>query len=264
MTPLLRIARIVFTLLLLFTLTGCGQEHLVHQLQEAQQAFDQQEYAKTKRIASTVASAKDQNLAAQGQYLAGVSSRRLGNDAAALSYLKAAAQSNNRALAGDSWAELGFVYNKQNQFKRAAEAFSKAAQHLNGQDRANAYFQAGIAQQKLGYWPAARSSLTLARGYNKDPNIQTQIQNYLNTVGFTLQVGAYRSHENAQSRMRVIAQQTQNLRVGLPQLSSTASIEGGAYYRVHIGRFTDYASAARARQMLHYQDALIVPLSRNQ
>lgn len=258
------ITRIVLTLLVLTTITGCGQEHYVHRLQEAQQAFDQQEYAKTKRIAANVALAHDPNLAAQGQYLAGVSSRRLGNDSAALSYLKEAAQSNNRALAGDAWAELGFVYNKQNQFKRAADAFSKAAQHLTGQDRANAYFQAGIAQQKLGYWPSARSSLTLARGYNHDPKIQTQIENYLNTVGFTLQVGAYRSPENAQNRMRIVASQTQNLRVGLPQLSSTASIQGGAYYRVHIGRFTDYASAARARTMLNYRDALIVPLSRNQ
>lgn len=249
-------------MLCLMILTGCGTEHAMHQLQEAQSAYDQQNYAKTWRLSTRVAQSSDAHLASQGQYLAGMSAHRLGHDADAQSYLKSATRSTNRNLAGDAWAELGFLYNKQNRFRQAAEAFGKAATRLSGQDRANAYFQAGIAQQKLGYWPAARSSLLLARGYNRDAAIGKQIDNYLNTVGFTLQVGAYRSQNNAQTRVRQVSNQTAHLRVGLPMITHTHNRNGQTYYRVHVGRFTDYASAASARKLMGYSDALIVPLSR--
>ncbi len=250
--------------LLAISLAGCGTNHQMHQLQDAQKAFDQQDYKKTYRLAKGVSSAQNKDVATQGQYLAGVSARRLGNDAEAQSYLAKAASSTDPSLAGDAWAELGFLYNRQNRFREAADAFSNAASRLKGQDRANAYFQAGIAQQKLGFWPAARSSLLLARGYNRDASIGRQIDNYLQTVGFTLQVGAYRSQANAQNRVKQVANQTQYLRVGLPQITRTHSSEGGTYYRVHVGRFTDFASAAHAQKQMGYTDALIVPLSRNQ
>lgn len=261
-----RLARIVLSLLfisLVCGFAGCGTDHYIHQLQKAQQAYTQQDYAKTKRLAVGVASANNPNLSTQGHYLAGVSSRRLGQNQEAHRYLKAATRSTDRSLAGDAWAELGFMYNHQDQFRQAARAFIAAAQYLGGQDRSNAYFQAGIAQQKLGFWPAARSSLTLARGYNKDAAMGTQIQDYLNTVGFTLQVGAYRSQANAQKRIQEVANRTQHLPMGLPKISSIYSGQG-TYYRVHVGRFTDYPSAASARKLMAYEDALIVPLSQNQ
>lgn len=258
------VARIVSVMLLLTILTGCGSEHYLHQLQDAQKAFDKQDYARTYRLASGVASAKNPGLAAQGQYLAGVSARRLGKDTDAQSYLQNATRSTDPSLAGDAFAELGFLYNRQDHYREAAEAFINAATRLAGQDRANAYFQAGIAQQKLGFWPAARSSLMLARGANRDGVIGGQIDNYLETVGFTLQVGAYRSQANAQQRVREVGTKTQYLRVGLPQITSTTNGQGDIYYRVHVGRFSDYASAASAQKQMGFSDAMIVPLSRNQ
>lgn len=250
--------------LLIAGLTGCGMDHYRHQLQDAQKSFDQQDYAKTYHLATGVATVKNPNLATQGQYLAGVSARRLGRDEQAQRYLTDATRSTDTALAGDAWAELGFLYNRQDHFRQAADAFGNAAVKLNGQDRANAYFQAGIAQQKLGFWPAARSSLLLARGYNRDATIGSQIDNYLETTGFTLQVGAYRSQVNAQARVKDVANRTQYLRVGLPQINRTFSTQAGTYYRVHVGRFTDYPSAAHAQKQMGFTDALIVPLSRNQ
>jgi tetratricopeptide (TPR) repeat protein len=259
-----RFALIVLGLLFVFVVTGCGPDHAMHQLQDAQKAFNQQQYAKTYRLSSQVAGVRDPQLATQGSYLAGVSSRRMGHDEDALRYLQDATRSTDAALAGDAWAELGFLYNHQNKFRQSADAFGNAATRLSGQDRANAYFQAGIAQQKLGFWPAARSSLLLARGYNRDHAIGSQIDEYLNTVGFTLQVGAYSTQSNAQQRVRDVASRTQNLRVGLPQITSVVGSNGMTYYRVHVGRFTDYPSAASARKLMGFGDALIVPLSRNQ
>jgi tetratricopeptide (TPR) repeat protein len=260
-----RVIGIVLTSLLWLTsLTGCGVDHQMHQLQDAQKAFDQQDYDKTYRLAKGVASSQDRGVATQGQYLAGVSARRLGNNTEAQQYLAKATSSTDASLSGDAWAELGFLYNHENRFREASDAFANAANRLTGQDRANAHFQSGIAQQKLGFWPAARSSLLLARGYNRDAAIGKQIDEYLQTVGFTLQVGAYRSQANAQSRVAQVANQTQYLRVGLPQITRTYSSEGGTYYRVHVGRFTDFASAAHAQKQMGYTDALIVPLSRNQ
>lgn len=263
-TAVQRLRWIVLGCLLLAVMTGCGTEHYLSQLQDAQRSFEQQNYAKTYRLASSVAKANSPELATQGQYLAGVSARRMGKDEDAQQYLSQATRSTDPALAGDAWAELGFLYNRQDRFREAAEAFGNAAVRLNGQDRANAYFQAGIAQQKLGFWPAARSSLLLARGYNKDATIGSQIDNYLETVGFTLQVGAYRSQANAQQRVKDVASRTQYLRVGLPQITRTFSSEAGTYFRVHVGRFTDYASAAYALKQMGFSDALIVPLSRTQ
>jgi len=259
-----RVMWIVTGLLFAIGLSGCGADHYRHQLQDAQKAFDQQNYAKTYRLATGVATVSNPDLSTQGQYLAGVSARRLGNDKQAQQYLTDATSSTDNALAGDAWAELGFLYNRKDQFRDAAIAFGNAATRLAGQDRANAYFQAGIAQQKLGFWPAARSSLLLARGYNRDAAIGKQIDNYLATVGFTLQVGAYRSQTNAQHRVQDVAKRTQYLRVGLPQITQTFSTNAGTYFRVHVGRFTDYASAAHAQKQMGFTDALIVPLSRNQ
>jgi hypothetical protein len=44
-----RFALIVLGLLFVFVVTGCGPDHAMHQLQDAQKAFNQQQYAKTYR-----------------------------------------------------------------------------------------------------------------------------------------------------------------------------------------------------------------------
>ena len=58
-------------------------------------------------------------------------------------------------------------------------ALLSGAKLQEGEDRAQAYLYAGIAQQKIGYWPQARTSLLLARKSTRDPGVVQRIDQQL-------------------------------------------------------------------------------------
>ncbi len=246
-------------------LASCSAEYQSKQLHRARQAYTQKNYTQSYHLSVGIfRSASTQSTVTQeAYYLAGMSSHKLKKFATAKKMLHQASTSLDRQLAGDALTQLGLIYNKELQFAKAAAAFSGAAVKLNGQERAQCYFHAGLAQQNLGWWPRARSSLLLARGYNKKAELGRQIQAYLNTTGFTLQVGAFRQRSLAMRRAGELTRLTQNMRISLPRVTAeNPSPKSPLLYRVHIGHFSSYNTAAAARKQIQVSEAMIVPLAK--
>ena len=80
-----------------------------------------------------------------------------------------AATTPDKALAADAKATLGLVFTQQGRFGLASDNLLEAAQAMKGQDRANAFYYGGIAQQKMGRWPESRNSLSEAMSNSRDP-----------------------------------------------------------------------------------------------
>lgn len=212
--------------------------------------------------AETLAQSGNRKTAQEAAYMAGLSAYRMDNLATAARYLRLAAASRDAALAGDALATLGLVYARQGDHTQACHAFTQAAKRLAGEDKANAYYQAAVASQKLGQWSQARSYLMLARSTSTDRTLQTQIAQALGTTGFTLQAGFFSLQSNAEREAQRLAQKAADARLGYPRIVPATDARGQPGYLVQVGQFSSYASAIEARNRFGEPLAMIVPLAR--
>jgi len=98
-------------------------------------------------------------------------------------YLRVAVNSRDKAMAADAQSTVGLIYSKQGRYVQAADALLRSARNQTGEDRAQAYFYAGIAQQKLGRWPQARTSLLLSRSSTRDAQLSQRVNTQLAEIG---------------------------------------------------------------------------------
>ncbi len=197
----------------------------------------------------------------QAVYMAGLAAQRLGRRQDALFYLQEAARSDDRKLAGDATASLGLLYAEMGQYALSARMLLDAAQMLEGQDRANAFFYAAISQQKLGRQAQARTNLWLAHGASRDSDFRRRVLDQLTVTGYTLQVGAFHNRENAQRAAEQLAQRTTEFRLSAPRLIDGTDSSGQRTTFVQVGNFSTFESARRARERLGVTGAIIVPLA---
>lgn len=189
----------------------------------------------------------------EAAYLAGLSAQALGNLREADKMLNKALASEDPSLAADAADALGLVYSQQGRYAEAQRILMWAAERLEGERQAKAYFYAGIAQQKLGQWSQARTTLVLARSKTRDAGFNAQISDQISVTGWTLQLGAYTQRELARQQAEKIAQKASDMKLGLPRLVDGKASSGEAVTYVHVGQFTSYQSATR------YRDALGTP-----
>ena len=189
----------------------------------------------------------------EAAYLAGLSAQSMGNLRDADTLLNRAKASPDDSLAVDAADALGLVYSQQGRYAEAQRELIWAAERLEGERQARAYYYAGIAQQKLGQWSQARTTLILARGLSRDQAFRDQAQEQIGVTGWTLQVGAFAQRELARSQAEQIAAKSRDMKLGLPRLVQGTSTAGDTVTYVHVGQFTSYQSATR------YRDALGTP-----
>lgn len=256
------IARITICLAVA-VLAGCKSTQPTQRIDKARAAYQQGNYpaAYEQSVQLTAGSGR---VAEEAAYVAGMSAYHMNNFSAAEPYLLRASKSTDRSLSGDAFSTLGLMYSRQERYDRASEALTGAAERVAGEDRANAYFYAAVAQQKLGWWPQARATLMLARASSKNAEFLRRVDEYLATTGFTLQLGAFADLARAQQHAKQFAPRTQSLRLGDPRVVQGVDESGNTIYRVHVGRFTSYASAAGIRSQLGTGDCIIVPLGNKQ
>lgn len=211
-------------------------------------------FASARQIADT-SSRSDRYVAA---YIAGKSARKLNDRTSADRYLRIAAQSGDRTLSGQAMAELGLLFAQNSHFEFAANTLLQAAPRLTGQDRANAFLHAGLAQQKLGRWTQARDNFRMAEKTSSDPSFRKQIARQLAVSGYTLQFGAFKQSANAKQLAQQIAGRAAAVKAGSPRLVTTAQ----GLYLVQVGRYSDYTHASRVRTQFGGQP-IIVPLGVN-
>ena len=189
----------------------------------------------------------------EAAYIAGISAQALGRLSDAEKMLLKAIKSKDVSLSTDASDALGLVYSQQGRYTQAKAQLFSAASRLTGERQARAYFYAGIAQQKLGQWSQARTTLVLAKSKSNDAVLRGQIDDQIQVTGWTLQLGAFTDRDRARAQAESIASRSSSMQLGLPRLVSGYTNEGAPVTLVHVGQFTSYQSAIR------YRDALGTP-----
>lgn len=241
---------------------GCQQmQRLTPDVRDATTAYEQEDYETAFSKGAAVARSGRDRERALGAYIAGMSARRMGDTANAARYLARAANAEDDSLAADAAATLGIMYSEQGRYADAAHALLKAAELYTGEDRARAYFHAGIAQQKLGRWPQARTNLILARAASRDPQFWQRVEEQLNVTGYTIQTGAFRDPDNAQRAAAELAQRARAAGLSEPRLVRSTGSAAGEVTLVQVGEFATFASARTFRDRIGADTAVIVPLA---
>ncbi|WP_432798182.1 SPOR domain-containing protein [Poriferisphaera sp. WC338] len=247
-------------------LAGCNTLKSQHEntplaMQSMHQAYDQGQYERAHQIATSIQT-DDHNYRAVSQYIAGKSLHQLKKTRRATDHLHTALKySRDKMLTADCHAELGIMYSSIGQQKEAAKYFLLAGKELSEpQDRANAYFFAAIAQQKLGFHSQARRTLYLAKAAGPNQELLTRIEKQLAVSGYTLQIGAYVNRNNARDVADQIRYRAAMLKLGEPSLAGIEGRGGRTFVRVQVGAFSTYEAAKHAKQLLKAPDAIIVPL----
>lgn len=244
---------------LLLLLTGCSGSPA---LTKANTAFEQGQYRRAYEVAAPLAQrpgGKHRDVAA---YLAGVSAQRLGDLNSAERFLRQATRSSDSRLAADAQASLGLIHHARGRFAEAARDLATAARNLEGDDRANAYFYAGVSHQKLNQWPQARTNLLLARSSTTNPTLLAQIDEQLSVTGYTVQLGAFGSEANARRLAERLGPEVARLKLGPPRLTPGKARDGSPLVLVQVGRFTSFDAAVAARNRLNQHNGIVVPLGR--
>lgn len=241
---------------------GCATNRSTSTPEQAQQQFQSGDYAgaqATAARAATTAKGADRDLAF---YLAGVSAYRLENLSTAERYLVVASQSRDDSLAADARSTLGLIYSRQGRYAEAADAFLRAAGQQEGEDRAQAYFYGAVAQQKLGRWPQARTSLLLAKKSTRDAGLTQRIDQQLAVTGYTIQVGAFANRSNADQLAAKYAGRAAAGKLGSVYVTPSTDSKGRPINLVQVGQFATFGAASAARSTLGDSNAVIVPLQR--
>lgn len=266
---------LLFVLPAVLTLTGCQNSALkgtyledtyVDQgsnvpIEEVTVAYNQGDYQTAYDLGRPIAWDRFRDDRYEAAYLAGLSAQTLGQLRNAEKMLTKAKASPDPSLTTDAADALGLVYSQQERYAEAQRELLWAAERLDGERKARAYFYAGIAQQKLGQWSQARTTLVLARGLTRDAAFKTQIDQQVNVTGWTLQLGAFLDRDGARNLAESIAAQSRDMRLGLPRLVNGTSSRGETITFVHVGQFTSYQSATRYRDALGTPGVLIRALT---
>eukprot|EP00752_Nemacystus_decipiens_P014544 g12953.t1 len=230
-------------------------------IEEVTVAYNQGDYQTAYDLGRGVAWDRYRTDRYEAAYIAGLSAQTLGQLHNADKMLNMAKASPDPSLATDSADALGLVYSQQGRYAEAQRELLWAAERLQGERKARAYFYAGIAQQKLGQWSQARTTLILARGLTTDAAFKTQIDSQVNVTGWTLQLGAFTDRASARNLAESIAAKSRDLQLGLPRLVNGTTSEGEAVTFVHVGQFTSFQSATRYRDVLGTPGVIIRALT---
>jgi len=243
-------------------LPGCKMDRGPTPTQVAQVFYQRGDYARAQTAAEHAAATAGGSQRDLASYMAGMSAYRLNKFDTAVRYLRVAATSRDESIAADARSTLGLIYSSLGRYAEAADTLLRSANLHTGEDRARAYFYAGIAQQKLGRWPQARTSLLLARRSTRDPGLARQIDQQLAVTGYTIQVGAFASRTNADKAASRYARKAASAGIGAVKVTPSARNPGPAVNLVQIGRFATFGAALTARTRLGDPGAVIVPLQR--
>ncbi len=241
-------------------LVGCGTPPRSERLTQANAAYEHGQYREAYNAAARLASSSSSQ-GREAAFIAGLAAQKLGEPRQAERYLHYAAQSHDEGLAADAQASLGLLLHARGQYAQAAQALENAARHLTGEQRANAYFYAGVAQQKLDRTSQARTNFILARAATHDANMRQRIQQRLAVTGYTIQLGAFTQRSNAERNAREVAERARTLGLGTPRLVTDVNARGQRLTIVQVGRFSSFTTAQQARQRLHAPQSMVMPIA---
>jgi tetratricopeptide (TPR) repeat protein len=217
----------------------------------AQSAFDSGVFEVAYDKAAPLALRRGDALGAEAAYVAGMSAYRLRRIAVAEQYLQIAIDRGEALTRANARAMLGVIYVDQGRYARASKALLEAAVILQGQDRANAYFYAAAAEQRLQRWATARTHLTLARAASSDDAFRQRAAEQLRHTGWTIQIASFDDQAQAQAAANQLPDRL------APTVARMLDDEARPRYVVRHGRFSTFELATEARRQIGLDDAVV-------
>ena len=197
----------------------------------------------------------------QAGYMAGISAVKLKRYDEGRHYLEIPADSKDVSLSGNAEAQLGLLFALTEKWDLSSEHLLKATGKLEGQEKANAYFHAAIAEQRVGRWPQARTNFSLAKSLSSDAGFRARVDEQLRMTGYTLQLGAFTKEDGARKAADRIALLPAAKKLGKPKIVAAKDPEtGGVLYLVQMGEFISFPTAQQAREDLNLNNAIIAPM----
>lgn len=241
--------------------TGCESSRIVTHA-DVVSDYESGQYQQAYDDALTLAARTKGQDQARAHYLAGLSAYQLRRDWTAIGALNKVKSNHEHAIAGPANATIGLSYARLGRHDRAIAAYQSAVGRLHGNEQAQAYYHMAVSEQKLGRWSPARSHLAIAAGKATDPGLRDAARAALETVGYTLQFGAYGKRANADERAKSVYQQASKAGVGPPRIVTSTAPNGSTLYLVQAGRFGTFDTALAARRRLGRTDVLITSLEK--
>ncbi|MEM7683111.1 MAG: SPOR domain-containing protein [Planctomycetota bacterium] len=196
----------------------------------------------------------------EAAYVAGLSAQRLGKFDRAITYLDRASRARDRRTAFDAAVSLGSVYTDTQRYADAADAFHLASELSSGDEQARALFYAAVAEQKLGRWASARTTLLLVKAKAQDVSLRNQALEQLSVTGYTIQAGAYRDRTNASQAAERLAVRAAELNLDGPRLIDGRAPNGASVTLVQVGEFGTLEHAEQNARRLG-EPAVVVKLA---
>lgn len=210
--------------------------------------YESGRYSEAQHRATLVSRDPGRNM--EASLIAGLAAYELGDDAEARRWLMPVTRASDRELAGRAAATLGLLARTRSDHENAAAFLSQACSHLTGNEAARAGLHAGDAYRALGRIDAARMQYHLALALASDPELISSLKTRTDTTAYTVQVGAYRSLDNAKRSRNELAAKTDRLGLGIPQVVIDQAPGGQSLYLVQVGEFTSRRDADDARRSL--------------
>lgn len=215
-----------------------------------------------RRATQIVYNSNDARQREEATLMAGMAAYKLKNKTTAQRYLEQASHSKQADVSGDAHATIGLMHIEAGRYDSAHASLVKAGQLLTGNDRARAYFFAGVTLQKLGRWSAARRDLAKAEATATERRLRERIAREKKNTAWTLQTGAFASLERGQREQAKITQRAIGLELGPADVIRAVDEKGKAIYLVQIGRFNSHGLAVAGRSRLGLPKADPVAVSK--
>lgn len=177
---------------------------------------------------------------------AGLAAHALDNDAEARRWLTPLVDSSDRQIAGRADAALGLIEADAGNNEQAVVLLTDAARVLPGDAGARAEFYAAESYAHMGRLDAARAGYRLASTRATDPELQRLIAERLHTGGYTIQLGAFRSVENARKLASEMRARCVATGIGAPVVVARARPGAAPLQTVRVGGFSSPDEAKRA------------------
>ncbi|NRA57861.1 MAG: SPOR domain-containing protein [Phycisphaerales bacterium] len=196
-------------------------------------------------LASAQARAGRPGASSEAALVAGLSAEALRDDATAKRWLEPVARGTGdraaRARAG-----LALIERRTGDPLRAARDLEIVSAQLGGQDAREAARVSATAYERAGRPTDAERMRRRAVGAM--PAGSRTSAGFVAT-GYTLQVGAYSTRSRANQRVAEVGSAVRSAGLG-PARVELASRDGPVLYLVHVGRFSTFDDAERARRTL--------------
>lgn len=198
----------------------------------------------------------------EAAYFAGKAAAKLKRPGEAAALMNEASNHPDLKLRGDALAERGLALCELEQFDAGARHLLKASEILEGEAKGQAYYHAAIAEQKMGYWPQARTHLIDAMRFTADPAQQAQIRQQLAYTGYTLQLGPFPGEAAARQAAEKWSAAVTKEGLPAPLIQQSTDAAGRPAWVVRAGQFTTWDSANGRRKSMGADQAVIVPLAK--